>query len=215
MLQKISLKQVEQKAFKTAINDGLWDIFIGCFVLMFAIAPLLSASLGDFWSSFIFLPFWAVIFIFISLVRKHVVTPRIGIVKFGQFRKRKLTKLTFVMLIVNIVAFIIGIFFALDFNVKSGALSTYFSGFIILVIFSIAAYFLNLTRLFIYGLLFLLSLFVGEWLFANYKISHHGFPITFGITAGIIIITGLAIFFRLLRENPIPIDESISEQKIG
>ncbi len=215
MLQKISLKQAELNVFKTAVNDGLWDVFIGCFVLQFAVAPLLSSSLGDFWSSLIFLPFWALIFVIITQVRKRVITPRIGIVKFGPSRKRKLTKFTYAMLIVNILAFIIGIFFALNFYVKSGFLYMSFFGFIVLVISSLAAYFLNFTRLFIYGLLFILSLYVGEWLFANFKISHHGFPITFSITAGLIIITGFVIFFRLLRDNPIPINESISNESVS
>jgi hypothetical protein len=215
MSQKISLKQSEQKVFRIATNDGLWDIFIGCFVLLFAIAPLLSHSLGDFWSSFVFLPFWAVIFAVISLVRKYVVTPRIGIVKFGPSRKRKLRKFSFIMVLANIVALITGIFFLLKFNVKSGLLYTSLFGFFILFFSSIAAYFLNFTRLFVYGLLFLLSLFLGEWLFVNFKTPNHGFPLTFGITSGIIIITGPVIFIRLLREFPIPVNDSTSEEKIG
>jgi hypothetical protein len=58
MQEKISLKEAEKKAFKTSFDDGLWDILIGSFFLEFAIAPLISASLGDFWSSVVFLPFW-------------------------------------------------------------------------------------------------------------------------------------------------------------
>lgn len=215
MSQEISLKQAERKVFKTASNDGLWDIFIGTFFLQFAIAPLLSPSLGDFWSSVIFLPFWALVFIAIWLVRKHVVTPRIGLVKFGSARKRKLSKFTFLMLFANIIALIAGIFFALNSSVESGYIYSSFLGFMVLILSSIAAYYLDFARLFIYGLLFVISLFVGEWLFFNFKVSHHGFPITFSIAAGIIIITGLVIFIRLVRKHPLPINESITEGKIG
>ena len=56
MSQKISLREAERKAFRSRYNDGLWDILLGCFFLMFVIAPYLSASLGDFWSSAVFLP---------------------------------------------------------------------------------------------------------------------------------------------------------------
>jgi MFS family permease len=215
MSQKISLKQAERQVFKTATNDGLWDIFIGSFFLQFAIAPLLSRSLGDFWSSFVFLPFWALVLISIWLLRKHVVIPRIGFVKFGATRKKKLTKFTFLMLVANLIALILGLFLALNPNVISGYIYPILLGFTILVFSSIAAYFLNFARLFIYGLLFLISLMVGEWLFVNFKVSHHGFPITFGISAGIIIITGLIIFYRLLRENPVPVNESISGENMG
>lgn len=193
----------------------MWDILIGSFVLLFAIAPLLSRSLGDFWSTVIFLPFWALVFIVIWLIRKYIVIPRIGFVKFGALRKKKLTTFSIVMLVINLIAFIIGIFFQVNFNVKSGPIYTVIFSLIVLGMSSMAAYFLNFTRLLIYGLLFFVSFSIGEWLFINYKFSHHGYPVTFGSTAGIIIITGLIIFFRLLKENPLPVSKSIAKEKIG
>ena len=57
MSRQLSLKEAERKAFRTKYDDGLWDILLGCFFSMFAIAPFLSASLGDFWSSAVFVPF--------------------------------------------------------------------------------------------------------------------------------------------------------------
>jgi len=42
--------------------------------------------------------------------------------------------------------------------------------------------------------------------------THHGFPITFGTSAGIMILVGLVIFVRLLRDNPIPIEEIPSQE---
>lgn len=58
MSQQISLKDAERKVFRITYNHGLWDVFLGCFFLIFVIGPYLSSSLGDFWSSFVFLPFW-------------------------------------------------------------------------------------------------------------------------------------------------------------
>ena len=68
----------------------------------------------------------------------------------------------------------------------------------------VAAYFLDYPRLFLYGILFVLSLIIGEWLWVNKGLPHHGFPITFGITSAIIIIIGLIVFVRLLQNNPLP-----------
>ena len=212
MSQRISLKQAERKAFSTTINDGLWDILLGCFFLAFAITPFLSTSLGDFWGSVVFAPFWWLVFLVIRLIRKNVVTPRVGVVEFGQARKAKLRKFTVVMLVANVIAFILGLVAAMSFGRVPGQIYTITLGLILLIGFSIAAYFLDFSRLYFYGLLVGLSFLVGEWLWARGYASHHGFPITFGTTAGIMILVGLAVFVRLLRDNPVPIAGVPSEE---
>jgi len=208
MSQKISLKEAERKAFTITIDDGLWDILLGCFFLEFAIAPLLSESMGDFWSSVIFLPFWGLVYLVIWLIRKYIVTPRVGSVKFGPARTAKLKKFTIVMLMVNTFVFILGLIAFLSFGVVSGQIYPAILGLTLLIGFSLAAYFLDFPRLYIYGLLLALSPLVGEWLFTHSDVSHHGFPITFGVTCSIMILTGLTIFIRFLHNNPIPMMES-------
>jgi hypothetical protein len=212
MSQQISLKEAEQKVFRIAYNDGLWDIFLGCFFLMFVIAPYLGPSLGDFWSSVIFLPFWGLVFLFIWLVKKHVVIPRVGVVKFGHVRKAKLAKLTVVMLVINVIAFFLGLVAAMSFGIVPGQLYSILFGMILLIGFSIAAYVLDFNRLYVYGLLVGFSPLVGEWLWNQGYASHHGFPLTFGISSGIMILVGLAAFVRLLRDNPLPSEEIPSEE---
>ena len=203
MTQTISLKQAEQKAFNTVFEHGLWDIFIGCLIVQFAFAPLLSKRLGDFWSSAVFIPFWALVFVVILLVRKHIIRPRIGVVTFRPHRKKKLTRLAMIMLVANILAMLLGLFLGWKGSVSSGRLHTLLMGMIVLVMSSIAAYYLMIPRFFIYGVLFLLSLQIGEWLYTQYGIAHHGWPITCGITAGIVILTGLVYLLRFLRKYPL------------
>ena len=211
MSQKISLKEAERKAFRTTLNDGLVDIFLGCFLLMFVIGLYLSDSLGDFWSSAVFLPFLALVYLAIWLIRRYVVTPRVGMVKFGQARKAKLAKFTVVMLVINVVAFILGSVAALSFGSVPGQMISILFGLILLMGFSIAAYFLDFNRLYIYGLLAGLSPLIGEWLWTHGYATHHGFPITFGTSSGIMILVGLAVFIRLLHNNPVPIQGIPSE----
>jgi len=212
MLQEISLKEAERKVFSTAFQDGLWDIFIGCVALQFAIAPLLSSRLGDFWSSAVFLPFWGLVMLSIWLIRKHVVIPRVGVVKFGAARKARLRRFTIVMLTVNIVAFALGLFVAVNMEVIPGRISVAIFGMICLAGFSLAAYFLDFRRLYIYGLLVGFSPLIGEWLYAHHNAPHHGFPITFGVTAGIMILTGLVVFIRVLRRIPDPSRQTPSKE---
>ena len=79
-------------------------------------------------------------------------------------------------------------------------------GLFLLVGFSVAAYMLDYTRLYFYGLMLFIAPLVGEWLYAYHGASHHGYPVVFGFSAGVMILTGLVLFIRLLKENP-PVDE--------
>lgn len=213
MSQQISLKDAERKVFRITYNHGLWDVFLGCFFLIFVIGPYLSSSLGDFWSSFVFLPFWGAVFLVIQLLRKLVIAPRMGIVHFGSVRKTKLMKFTFVMLAINIVAFILGLVATINFGKVPGQMYSITIGLTLLIGFSFAAYILDFSRLFLYGLFVGLSPLIGEWLWTHGYATHHGFPITFGISSGFMILVGVALFLRFLRDNPYP-KEGIPSEKV-
>lgn len=211
MSDKISMKAAEIKVFQTSFNDGLWEIFLGCFFLEFAIAPLLSVYLGDFWSVAVFLPFWGLAYLVVSLIRRYIVKPRIGHVKLGSVRKTKLMKFTLVMLVFNSAIFILGILAAVSFGRVSGFAMSILVGMILLLGFSLAAYMLDFQRLYLYGLLVGIAPLVGEWLYRQGLASHHGFPITFGTISAILILVGLAQLLRLLHNNPLPGEELPSE----
>jgi hypothetical protein len=82
----------------------------------------------------------------------------------------------------------------------------------VLVLFGISSYYLNVSRLYVYGVMAALSPMAGEWLYVNLKVPHHGFPVTFGLTAGIMIATGVALFVRLLRNHPIPAENDAASE---
>ena len=210
MYTPVSFKTAERKAFQTSFADGLWDIFIGLFALQFAIAPLLSEPLGDFWSSAIFLPIWGAAYMAIKLARKYVIAPRMGTVNFGKARKEKLRKFSRIMLGINALVLILGILAAVLFTrvfdsqslALLGGVASLALGMVLLAGFSLAAAWLDWPRLFFYGLLLFAAPPVGEWLYQNHGAAHHGYPIVFGITAGVMILTGLFMFVRLLKNNP-------------
>ena len=204
MTQPISLKATERKAFRSAFDDGLWDILLGCFLLFMVFGPLLSPYLGDFWSTAIFLPFWGVAYLAILLVRKFVVTPRIGVMKFGPVRRKKIMRFTIIMLVLNILAAVLSFVFALNFRTIPGQIISVFFGILLMLFFSLFAYFLDFNRLYVYGLLVGVSPLIGEWLWSRGLASHHGFPITFGINSTIMILAGTIVLIRLVRSNPLP-----------
>lgn len=214
MSQKISLKDAELKAFTSAFQHGLWDIFIGCFLLMFVIAPSLSRSLGDFWSSVVFIPFFVVVFIVLWLVRKHVIVPRVGFVEFGAWRKKRVIRYNILMVFALMVAFVLSILSLVQFDSIPGWIHTARFSLVFLIVFFVAAYFLDFTRLYIYGVLIALSPLIGEVLYVYLKVPHHGIPITFGISASLITLTGLVVFVRFLQDHPMPTDQPVTEETI-
>ena len=208
MNEVISLKEAEKKVFSFATQDGLVDVFLGCLFLGWAIAPFLSSTLGDFWSIAVFVPFWGTVMFIIWLLRKYVVKSRVGAVQYGKVRKARLRKFTFIMLAINILALVAGIWTTYNYDVMSSHFPAAVFSLTVLVLFSTAAYFLDFHRLYIYGLLVCFSPTVGEWLYEDYGASHHGFPITFGVSAAVMFSTGLFVFVRLLRSNPLPDEET-------
>jgi hypothetical protein len=202
--QGISLKQAERRVFATTFQDGLWDVFGGCFVLMFALAPSLSTTgLGDFWSSVVFLPFWTAVYLAIRAVRRRIVAPRVGLVRFGPFRKAKLWRFTVLALIVNVAGLVSGFLAARSSGGPGWAVLMPFAA-LVLTLFSAAAYFLDCPRLYAYGGMMAIAPLVGEWLYVTLGARHHGFPITFGVVSGLMIGVGLIKFARLLRDHPVP-----------
>lgn len=208
MSEEVNIKKAERQVFKAAFSDGLWDIVIAGLLLQFAIAPLLSLLLGDFWSSAVFVPFIILLVITIWLLRRYIVKPRMGVVKFGKSRVRRLKKFTIVMLVINVLALIMGLVGSLVFDILSGQIITITFSVTFITGFSLTAYFLDYPRLYIYGLLVGAAPYVGEWLYTSYGFSHHGFPITFGFASGVIFLIALTTFIRFMCNNPVMIKDA-------
>ncbi|MBN1425871.1 hypothetical protein JXA88_15080 [Candidatus Fermentibacteria bacterium] len=203
MSRQLSLQEAERRAFTTAYEDGLWDVLLGCFLLLFAVAPPLSRSLGDFWSSAVFLPFWGLVYALIRWLRTNMVAPRIGTVRFGRARRTRLALFSRAMLVINLAALILGLLVATGVGRVPGSVIPILFGLLLLIGFNLAAVLLGISRLHLYGLLVGLSPLVGEWLYTHRSATHHGFPVTFGTSAAVAIIIGVGIFIRVLRSQPI------------
>ena len=201
MNSQTNLKEFERKLFRETIRDGIIDIMIGCVLLMFVIAPLLSSTLGDFGASAIFLPFWMVIFVGLRAFRKAFILPRIGKVEYSPYRKKRLKNINLVILVFNLAAFGLGLL--AFFNILK------FQGWIpfsilLLLGFSLAGYMIESPRLYLYGILAALAPLIGEYLYKNHGFSHHGFPVTFGVLSGGFIVTGLVFMLNIFRRYPLP-----------
>jgi hypothetical protein len=211
MSLRVSLKEAERRAFTSAFQDGLWDIFIGCVLLVFAVAPVLSDRMGDVKSTAVFVLFLGLAGLVLGLVKKSVVMPRVGVVRFGLARKAKLKRLYRMMLAVNVGMLVLGAYgIAASNSVASWPTSGFFAP-VVLVGFGTAAYFLDFRRLYAYGVLIAASPLVGELLHRYFDAPHSGIPIAFGVAATITVLVGLAIFARMLRDSHAPGSGPFSE----
>jgi hypothetical protein len=86
----------------------------------------------------------------------------------------------------------------------------------LLLSFSLAGYYLDVTRFYIYGLLLASGFFVGEYLYQNLGFSHHGFPVVFGFLSAVIFLTGVYKLVTFIKDNPLPSEEQLQwEAKNG
>jgi hypothetical protein len=190
MAERISLKEVERKAWTSYFEDGLWDIFFGAMLLIGGIR-----SVTDYvWYTLLILP----LILVLPLGKRFITIPRLGLVKFGPSRKAKQEK-ALVALIISVLAI-----FALLLLPNSGLalppkmLISPMMAVWIAVIFGILAYYLDFWRLFAYGLLFAIS--EALWgLFGGYIGAMA--QIISGIT---VLLIGLFVLARFLRKYPQP-----------
>ena len=204
------LKALEQRTFRTATDDGLWDVLIACVFANLAIAPLLSEDLGDFWSSALLAPVWLAICLVIWFVRHRMIAPRVGIVRFGAERQQRLRRLGIVLLVVNVIAAGLGAvaFVGVQLNwldVGNGSIAYPLGlAMVVLIGFSGGAAVTGIHRDYLYGLMLASAPLVGEWLWREGLVTHHGYPIGFGAAAMIMFLVGVVRFAGIVRSHPLP-----------
>ena len=202
MSSEISLKNLEKKIYQSSIHDGTIEIMVGSVTLMMVIAPPLSVYLGDFGATAVFLPFWAGIYLIIRLVKKKIIQPRVGIIKPGAYRKRRLKRMNLVMLVFNVGALILGTTSFLNFSqLPSWIIPARFS-IVLLIGFSLTAYMIEYPSLFLYGVICSLAIPIGEFLYARYRVPHHGLPLVFGLISPILILLGILKIWQIYKNKP-------------
>jgi hypothetical protein len=210
MSERINLKEVERKAWRSFFQDGLWDIYLGLLLLGMG-----SSSLGRYvglpeesgWS---LLPnlIWAIVSMLILWVGKRFVTvPRMGRVKLGpkgKARKRKTRVLLTASVLVGVVVFAIALV-ARGNPPRRLNLAVVFPAVYalnMLVVFSLGAYFLDFARLYLIGVMYALPV---PLLITLDEIA--GIDIGFGAfaaPAAVILLIGMVLFIRFLRDYPVP-----------
>jgi hypothetical protein len=196
MTMDADLKKLERRAFLTFFQDGLWDIFIGLFVLGWGLSMLMDT---DYLIGVWFLAFW-----FIALGLKRWLTyPRIGYARLGQQKTRVVSRLVIILAVVALAGALMAVL------VSSGSrpqwLMDYFpmlfSGMLALIVAGIAVW-LGAYRFVLHAAFILIAGAVHQWLGVKW-------PHTFIAAGALSIIIGLYVLFRFLRRYPRASQEEI------
>jgi hypothetical protein len=186
-------KQIERRVFTSFFQAGFIEAFTGIFLLQLGLPAIFSRSgFGDWESALLTLPIALILLIAIFLVRRFVVIPRLGNVKFLPERRRKLSKLIIVPILTLIGGAIVGYIFS-----ENASLRHIFVGqipFILIpiIVFGAAAYFMDMKRLYVYGAIVGLVFPLGKYL-ETVIVSRTTLPATILFTAFVFL--GMATVF--------------------
>jgi len=225
MSEKINLKELERKAFRSTFQDGLWDIFLGFLLLNMGGSTLLGGSeMSPLWSMIVLTVFAGVVLLLFWAGKKFITTPRIGSVKFGAQRKSKLKSVRLVLFMSVLVGALMSIWgvgsrvAGVPYLIAQVPLPAYVWAVQCVVVFSLAAYFMDVTRFYFYGVLYALPFPLGILLAENTDLAGaSSMAITFGASGAVMVLVGAVLFARFLRRYPLPKDsppvEGVSDAK--
>jgi hypothetical protein len=199
-MNDVNLREVEKRTYSSYHQDGLIDIFIGTYIILFATA-ILANNILDLSTWFVIPAIFPALMIPIWIaLKKRVTIPRIGYVKFKATGANKLTFLFIGTLVAGVGAFFL---FALgstqtwaleirNILTQNGMLLIGLGAFIISSLFG---YTIGLKRLYSYGVL-ALALF-GILQFITFPFEYILYAI-----GSIIIISGITILSRFVQKYP-------------
>jgi len=212
MNKRMSLKEVEKRTYMSYHQDGLLDIFVGVYVLLFGLGILLM-TVTDFSTWFVIPAIFPAVMVPIWVsVKKRITMPRIGYVKFGSRGANKLMAIFIGLMVAGL-----GVFMVFTFASRSQGWALTLrnliisNGMIIIgigaaAISSLFAYTMGLNRLYVYGLLTLALFFAGHFI----TIPFGYFLLTIGL---VIIINGFVLLMQFIRKYPLPQGDEANVEK--
>jgi hypothetical protein len=207
-----NLNEIEKKAYRSTFQDGIWDIFLGSLLLIIAVGALLSnIGVPKGVHMTIFIALQAVVLLAFIAGKKCITVPRMGFVKFGPKRKRKIRKSRIILLgsvVAGLVVFLIAAMVIRSYPAGRPKLLLLLPAAWVanaVIVFSLLAYYLDCSRLYAYGVLFALpvplDMVVKEFVGVNLS------PIAFAIPAIVMLVIGMVLLTRFLRDYPFPSKE--------
>lgn len=211
MNKNASLNEVEKKTYMSYHQDGLIDIFVAVYVLLFGLGILLM-TVTDFSTWFVIPAIFPAVMVPIWVsAKKRITMPRIGYVKFGGRGANKLMAIFIGLMVAGLGAFMVISFASSQgwaLTVRNLILS---NGMIIIGIAgasmsSLFAYTMGLKRLYAYGLLTLALFLTGH--FITFPFEYVLLTIGF-----VVLINGFVLLVRFIRKYPLTQGDGTNAKK--
>jgi len=201
MVEDIKLKEIQRKVYMSFFQDGLWDIFLGLFILGWGLTILTDA---------IYLPGITFIGLYFAIwgVKKRLTYPRIGYVRFSAKRRRRITTR---FLILGVVVLLAGVMAGVVWGIGARPqwLADYFplifNGMLAAIV-CFVAYWAKVNRFYLYAALIFLGAVFHLWLGIRWEFGFIG-------AGGIIVLIGVGILIIFIRKYPKMVEEPQNEDR--
>jgi len=212
MNKNASLNEVEKKTYMSYHQDGLIDIFVAVYVLLFGLGILLM-TVTDFSTWFVIPAIFPAVMVPIWVsAKKRITMPRIGYVKFGVRGANKLMAVFIGLMVAGLGTFMAFTFASTQWSWASMLRDLLISnGMIIMGIGTAAisglfAYTMGLKRLYAYGLLALALFLTGH--FITFPLEYVLLTIGF-----VVLINGFVLLARFIRKSPLTQGDGTNAKK--
>ena len=201
-MNSIDLNSLEKKTFGSIFMDGLLDIQIGLIWIVVALNLIFDQYK-------IFLPVLFMIPILYWYLKKKVVAPRIGIVRFSKQRRKRMISIKVVISAIVLLGIICTFLIQLKIipGIDTGLpIAPVIIGTQLLLVFLFLGYFLQVNRLYFYGILISAAFVVSEIIIHQTEKLQAG-ALPFLIASGIMVFMGFVLFLQFLKKYPLPKEE--------
>jgi hypothetical protein len=201
MVSDVNLKEIQRKVYMSFFQDGLWDIFLGLFIVGWGLSILTEA---------VYLPGVSFLGIYFAIwgIKKWLIYPRIGYVRFSATSRRRITTRFVILLIaVLLLGLLVGVLWGI--GTRPQWLVDYFplifNGMLAAIV-CFAAYWARVNRFYLYAALIFLGAVFHLWLGIQWEFG-------FIVAGSIIVLIGLGILISFLRKYPKMVEEVHSEDR--
>ena len=208
MSEKLNLKELERKAWRSFFDDGLWDIYLGILLALMGVSAFLDRlELTETVAMGIYIGLLILVMLGMWAAKRFITVPRLGRVKFGAERKKRRMKTSLVLFASVVFGFIL---FLVVGGVARGEVSRELPWDVIipaawalnmLLVFGLMGYFLDFERMYFIGLVYAVVLPL-DFLLRN-AIGTHMKPFMFFIAGFLIVAVGAVYLARFLRNYPV------------